>query len=381
MKRQYFKNLNGVRFILAFAVIIHHIEEMASVLKINHHLSDYRFLHPIGVVSVSFFFTLSGFLITHILLVEKENTKTINLKGFYKSRLLRIWPLYFIILFTTWFVIDLTVLKNINDTFYFSNLFGQPEPIYLGKSVYFLLSLFLLPQLAQALSITFQGSLVYASQLWSIGVEEIFYLFWPFILLKFSNIKKSTFFIFFIYYLLVVLTIIIGKKMGHFDIGNIQVAKLAKSSILFLGFTRIPCLMIGVIAAILHHSKHKSLAFFSNKWMFLIALTLILLMLGFGIEFPFIIHEVYCTLFLFILFYLIKDNKSYFLENKMLNYLGKISYGIYMYHMIAIMIAFYLYQQRYLNYFTVYLSTIILTILFSVISYEFIEKKFLNLKR
>lgn len=52
-----------------------------------------------GGHAVTFFFVLSGFLITYLLLKERERMGTIKVKKFYLKRVLRIWPLYFLLIF------------------------------------------------------------------------------------------------------------------------------------------------------------------------------------------------------------------------------------------------------------------------------------------
>ena len=89
---QYFKNLNGLRFIAAFLVIIHHIEQFKNLWNIPNFYYKSS-IKSLGDVGVTVFFVLSGFLITYILLKEKQKTGTINIISFYIKRILRIWPL------------------------------------------------------------------------------------------------------------------------------------------------------------------------------------------------------------------------------------------------------------------------------------------------
>ncbi|QEC41955.1 acyltransferase family protein [Pseudobacter ginsenosidimutans] len=94
--KTYFKGLNGLRFIAAFLVLMLH----AELIRVKYglfNLKDYS-LFNCGHLAVEFFFVLSGFLITYLLLEEDRDTGTINIKSFYMRRVLRIWPLYYIIL-------------------------------------------------------------------------------------------------------------------------------------------------------------------------------------------------------------------------------------------------------------------------------------------
>src|SRR5689334_8705907 len=90
----YLKGLNGIRTIAAFGVLLAHLKLWASDLKntINE--------NPWGPFGVTMFFALSGFLITYLLLKEKDQSNgKIAIRKFYVRRILRIWPLYFLYLF------------------------------------------------------------------------------------------------------------------------------------------------------------------------------------------------------------------------------------------------------------------------------------------
>lgn len=114
--------------------------------------------------------------------------------------------------------------------------------------------------------------------------------------------------------------------------------------------------------------------------MFLISLFLVILMFIKGVRMPFLFHDIYCILFILIILFLIKNDKKYFLENPILNYFGKISYGIYMYQMMAILITTHLYNIFNFHFLFIYPISFIFTIGFTSFSFEFIEKQFLKLK-
>ena len=99
----YFENLNSIRFIAASLVIVHHIEQFKSFFGIQNYFKDVR-IEMIGKLGVVLFFVLSGFLISYLLFKEKEYTKTISIRKFYIRRILRIWPLYFLIIILSFFV-------------------------------------------------------------------------------------------------------------------------------------------------------------------------------------------------------------------------------------------------------------------------------------
>ena len=90
-----FNGLNSLRFIAALFVLMHHSETIKRKNGLNN--LEWLGLFRNGGNAVTFFFVLSGFLITYLLLKEQDNTGEIKIKTFYLKRILRIWPLYFLI--------------------------------------------------------------------------------------------------------------------------------------------------------------------------------------------------------------------------------------------------------------------------------------------
>src|SRR3989338_8543857 len=112
MNKVFFPNLNGLRFIAALMVIIHHIEQIKSILKMDN-FSTFPPVFFVGKLGVILFFVLSGFLITYLLLQEKEVSNTISVRQFYIRRILRIWPLYYFIILLGLIIIPLIPWMNI----------------------------------------------------------------------------------------------------------------------------------------------------------------------------------------------------------------------------------------------------------------------------
>ena len=170
----YFPNLNGLRFIAAMMVIIHHIESMKSIFKWSSNI-DNATIFLFGKMGVILFFVLSGFLITYLLLNEEKNNSTISIKQFYLRRIFRIWPLYFLIIILSLFILPLFPALN----FRISNY----QLFYDSFWIKILFFVFFLPNLVLAR----YGIMPYASQSWSIGVEEQFYIIWPWLIKLFKN--------------------------------------------------------------------------------------------------------------------------------------------------------------------------------------------------
>lgn len=147
--RQRFSSLDGLRFFCIFAVLWHHSPAFSA-------LDNPPVLLTRGFLGVDFFFVLSGFLITTLLLREAATQGRFSLKGFYWRRLLRIVPVYFFLVtvVSAWFILGK----------------GQTQYAPLVPVYYLFLVNFL----------TTSIPLLYP--LWSLSVEEQYYLIWPLLL-------------------------------------------------------------------------------------------------------------------------------------------------------------------------------------------------------
>lgn len=359
----YFPNLNGLRFIAAFMVIIHHMEQNLFLQGQNNNWNN-PIIQSIGRLGVELFFVLSGFLITYLLLTEEKNTKKISIKNFYIRRVLRIWPLYYFIVILAFFV--------------FPHIKPFQLPVYSEQlathySQALLLFILFLPNIALS---GYDLVVPYASQAWSVGVEEQFYLIWP-LLMKFFKNKLIV--------LLSVILLYFGMKflgfrfIKHYLFWN-EGLELFRS---FWSNFKIDCMAIGGVFSYLLFTKHKILNLLFHKYGFAAALLLVFLLTGFSVGIPYLQQEVYAILFGIIILNLAANkNSGLILENKIFNYLGKISYGLYMYHFIAIVFSIQVFKYLgILNYHIVLLlSCLLVTILLASISYKFIEKRFIGLK-
>src|SRR5688572_12576703 len=103
--RVFFPNLDGLRFVCFFMVFLFHISKSVTEHYLAHNVEVPTFfkifslLFQNGNLGVNFFFVLSGFLITFLLIKEKEYTGRIHVGNFYVRRLLRIWPLFYLCVF------------------------------------------------------------------------------------------------------------------------------------------------------------------------------------------------------------------------------------------------------------------------------------------
>ena len=113
-KAIYFKGLNGIRAIAVLIVVVWHTDQFSYLFN---NLPKKFYLNGMAGRAVDIFFVLSGFLITFLLLKEKEKTKTIDIKKFYLRRILRIWPLYYLIILASMFLMYFGIIPNIESIF------------------------------------------------------------------------------------------------------------------------------------------------------------------------------------------------------------------------------------------------------------------------
>lgn len=359
-QRIYFPSLNGMRFIAALLVIIHHIEQFKSIYDLPNRWNS-AFVQIIGEQGVSLFFVLSGFLITYLLLEEEKQTGTIRLKDFYVRRILRIWPLYFFIGF-----LALVILPRIP-------LFIEPGG---GLEIWYrhywqkvVLYILFLPNLLPF----YAGSIPFASQTWSIGTEEQFYLMWPLLM---KNIRK--------YRMALMLLIIAGYIITARALWSSHTDFLPGKYYIsgFWSLFNIDLMAIGGLLAMLLHSRHKLLKYICNNIVFYASLVLVTYMLINAFMVQHIYKETYGVLYgLLILNFASNPNLHFNLEAGVFKYLGKISYGLYMYHPIAIVLTIALaFWTGLTNNLFIYTLSLLLTVAIAGLSYRYLESFFLNLK-
>lgn len=360
-KTLFFPNLNGIRFIAAFWVIVHHIEQFKEKFGFTHHIFHTRFIRMIGPLSVFLFFVLSGFLITSLLLVEKEKTKTIDIASFYMRRVLRIWPLYFLTVLLGLFILpEISFLNIPNETIFIRENFTEKIILYL----------FILPNIVTGVF----KHIPYLSQNWSIGVEEQFYYFWPWVIrqTKTTRLLIVMILFFFFFYFLRSLTVLYMPEIGWWKYLNEFIKSL-----------RITCMILGAIGAYFTYfqldSKVIKLLFHKiTQW---ILYLLLISSLSYGVYIKGVNQEFYALIFTLILMNLAKNPNSILsLENPVFDYLGKISYGMYMYHTIAVVIGVKIAMNFNQSNWVSYPITYILTISISALSYQYFEKPFLKIK-
>ena len=182
LKRPYFHNINGLRFIGAILILTFHSFSLSENIW-GEFFDDYwflkvRFLIGRGHLGIILFFVLSGFLITNILLWEYKTKGRIQLFNFLIRRFLRVWPLYFLIVLFGFFIFPILPngIETVHELWRFLLFMPNIDEIINGPN----------------------DSINFLSVTWTIGVEEQFYLLWGVIVTLFTlngPLKKNFVFI------------------------------------------------------------------------------------------------------------------------------------------------------------------------------------------
>jgi peptidoglycan/LPS O-acetylase OafA/YrhL len=300
-KPQHFMQLDGVRAFAALAVIVFHEGRFVSM----------PFFGNLGNNGVALFFVLSGFLITGILVRVRDGAERLNsgvggvLRAFYARRFLRIFPLYYLVLF----LLLVLGVRDIRDTIPW-------HALYLSN----ILS-------ARA------GQYAFPSHFWTLSVEEQFYLAWaPIVLFLPRRWLKGA----------VIMMIAIGplSRIGVYLITARKVAAVA------LPTSCLDLLGIGCLLALLWHDGSNSDALRLRLGRIALAVGTLLLVLETALELADRGMKLRVMLFTLpvalISFWIVDRSTRGFaglpgrlLGSAPLVYLGTISYGLYVYHIFV----------------------------------------------
>tara|TARA_B110000908_G_C10200083_1_gene424881 strand:- start:302 stop:1438 length:1137 start_codon:yes stop_codon:yes gene_type:complete len=367
---KYFKGLNALRFFAAYLVVIHHAEQIRMKYGLFH-LKEYSLFNN-GGLAVTFFFVLSGFLISYLLFKESDITNTISVKKFYFRRILRIWPLYFLIV-----IIGIIFLPYILDFIGYS--YSLPYSFNDVILYYILFSPFMV-------NIFYGHHLI--EPLWSIGVEELYYIVWA-PLFKFlrNYILPIIILIIFVRSLLMY-----ASFLGYFDPVIQRLIKMLRFEAMAIG--GLGAYLIYNYSSILTHFLFSRLSQFLLIIFVLLRIFAFKLLVAQSVVFnflfttPVISQLVIMIIFAWLIINISLNPKSIVrLDNKILNFLGNISYGIYMYHMLVIF-GIVIFFKQYLLIMNSFPSSIIfyllittLVIIVSYLSKRFFEDYFLSFKK
>ena len=368
--KTYFRNLDGFRGIAAAFVIIGHCQSWIYEHTPTRLHVYVPWGYKLAAFGVDFFFVLSGFLISFVLFSELEKKNTINIRRFYSRRILRLWPLYFFY----------GVISLVFGTFIAHLLGYAVEPQTPKTLIENLLYLCTFTINFQTLNHTAnEYSSFFIAHYWSLSIEEQFYLiFAPLVFLCRTRIQ-----------LLLGTLIIIGFFLTawHFNFYD----KYTSFTYFFTGnyFFHFG---LGALLSYWYVKKklqpQNELSIFENyilQFCFLMPVWIFI----FGRYYQFqpdhdrIVHGLIAAGLI-----LVGISRFSILPFELapLKHIGKISFGIYVFHLISMHIASHLLQPLFIsidNFYFILLFpilTFILSVGFASLSYRFLETPFLKRK-
>lgn len=329
------------------------VRGLAILIVMVHNISmKYLFFHSdrvfgAGWMGVDLFFVLSGFLITGILLDTKESAG--YFKNFYVRRCLRIWPLYYSLLFFMF-----VVVRFLNPAEYHAALQQSSPwwafPLYLQN--------FLLPVSTEAagpLGVT-----------WSLAIEEQFYLVWP-IVVRFCTPRQLR--------RIALAELCISPALRYYL--SLQHVDLYTNV-----FCRLDGLMAGALLALLVRSDgFVPTKFLRRAWIcFFVALPLALATEALEARWiVFSFTAVASAAFVYVSMFSPAKRFQKVMNNGFLIYTGIISYGLYLLHKIPIGVIQTLHLERH----PLLDLPIIIAMSYAIaaLSWNLLERPFLKLKR
>jgi peptidoglycan/LPS O-acetylase OafA/YrhL len=350
--------LDGLRGVAILVVVCSHLRSIVSDDPNFYELTPWNIVNQLvsrGFLGVDLFFVLSGFLISSLLLKIDFRGSKHPLRTFYFHRFLRLFPALFALLIASFIV-------SYFEKYPLSDQWATTWPALLFVSNWnFQWNFF-----------NFQVDLVH---LWSLAVEEQFYILWPFILMSLRLCRIPRWLYFFV--LSGAITWVCIHRIGLWDSGKSYIFLYSQTD------TRIDSILVGCLFAFIY--RYINFSATKVKWMGFIACVILLpfsylfadysepnLFKG-GFTFIAILIGIFilaCTT--------TQSIATKILRHKALTNLGRMSYGLYLWHMLIFRLS-----ERHLNIgsnsFRI-LATTCFTLLTAQFSWRYIEQPFINLK-
>jgi peptidoglycan/LPS O-acetylase OafA/YrhL len=360
-QRIYFKNLDILRFIAAYLVVLLHMffgwkthfgtmplmsasASQASITRVETVMGNFSF-------GVDIFFVISGFLLTYLLISEFEKTGKVDVIKFYIRRAFRIWPLYFLLL----------LLGPILTYF-----FNEQSPGYLYHFLF-----------AGNFDIMRSGPKSIATDhLWSICIEEHFYLICPLLIayIPMKRLPEVLLFIVFISLLFRGYTAAFNPNLGN----TIYVHTLSRIDVLALG-------------SLFGYLYYKKAVVFNHSLAIRLMIYATFIFIFINVSYNEATNFFYATIkkyfFVFAASYWMGNflfHKKALLSVKKTNIFhtfGKVTYGIYMFNPVIIYLILRFFSKfSFSNFFLYVLAVHAILAFVCYLSYRFFELPFLALK-
>jgi peptidoglycan/LPS O-acetylase OafA/YrhL len=358
----YRPELDGLRFFAFLAVYVHHTATFGTQ-GTHHNLPDWLgnalgSIGESGAFGVDFFFVLSAYLVTELLLRERDLRGAVDVRAFYVRRMLRIWPLYFVYLLV-------------------------------ARALAYVVPGERLPWLHVLAYALFSGNWAYtlapvptvAGPLWSVSVEEQFYILWP-LAMRRAPLRRMAV----IAVGIVAVGIAIRIALGIHGLNDPWVQKNS--------FARIDGLAAGILLAVALHGRSAPQIAPWVRWCMLAGAVATLVAIGHSFN---LIHgpplvwrmalgwPLAAAASAVILVAVLGDSGpiGWLLRLGPVVYLGRISYGLYIWHQVGLLAVAQYFPHHtaaskdWIGHFVVGLPV---TVALAALSYRFVEQPFLRLK-
>ena len=352
-KSKYLPSIDSLRALAVLAVIIYHV--------------DVNYL-PGGFLGVDLFFVLSGYLISSLIIKEYRKTGSLNLYNFYIRRARRLLPAVYLMI-----TVGLVVMVLFNEVLlrksHLDAIFGY---IYSSNWWYIFHKLDYFDSF---------GAQSPFKHLWSLAIEEQFYMIFPLLFLLVNRKKKSKDGTYKLNknFLYVVLGLILVSLIAHillFDINNI-------SRIYFGTDTRAFSLLVGVVGAILYpmerlHAKVTPQQNMIYSVVSLVAIATLITVMIYTSEYnTWLYRGGFLLVAILGLIVIISSGKQHTLMSRLLSFkpivfIGKISYSLYLWHFPVLVLTTPISEIGNPNIIFVILR-VILTFILATASYVFVE--------
>lgn len=352
----YRPELDGLRFFAFLSVLIGHTAIRTPDYFSQHHVAGWLQNVIIKVTMTGFrgvdlFFALSAYLITELLLREKDELGFLHIRSFYIRRILRIWPLYFFFLFSASIFSWLTGAKLLT----------------LGHFLAFVF-------MAGNWGIILFGSMSPAiTLLWTVSIEEQFYMLWPPVVARLTRRQ-------------IIYAAVILVAVAYLSRITLDLVHCTPPQMYFSTFVRLDSIAGGILLAAGLHGRLPQLSTPSR----FICIAVAVLGIWFSARYygdptstlryemlvTYPVSAIACTGIV----YCVLGMKF---KSRWLRYLGKISYGLYIYHLacLAFIDRYFDFRPHALHAILRLPLTLGLTVIVASISYAVLEKPFLDLKR
>jgi len=349
----YLSWIDGLRAIAALSVVVHHSHLMES-----HKLSSFK--NFLGWFGVDLFLVLSAFLLTRLLLLEKDATGAVSISSFFVRRALRIWPLYLV------FITAMLILGLATADGTVKSLIGW----YLSHLTF-----------TQNIEAAYRGysSFPFSAHLWTIALEEQAYLLIPIITAGYLMRARSVpieraLVALSVAFIVVRLSVVLIGRTHPF----VWVSPLRADTFLFGMYMGLST----TVGSSTEANPRRAIAMFALAAIGLAVIERIkppgLSEITETIGYP--IMAISCCLIIYGVS--LMPSLQRLLGSAPLRHLGKISYGIYVFHVLAIGQMTNLFDHFEIDGEVVrFVAILATTILAADLSYRFVEKPFLLLKR